>query len=617
MSKKKKQRRLQRKQEKAKALKKASKPTRTLPFLYPILVLLTVVGAFLLRVLPSWGKIFVGNQTYFREVDPYFQMRLVDAMLHNFPNFIRHDMFTLYPSGGDVGFGPVLTFLVAFPSWVIGLGHPSLHLVSTIGALVPPILAAGVCLIIYFLGKELSGSKRVGLIAAVLASVLPGEYFFRSLLGFTDQHILEVFLTSLTLLLVVIGLRKKSLRWAILAGLIFGLYQVAWHGGIFFIFILWIWFVVQYFWDLRKAPNTFLCKFTFVLFLLACIPILWYDRELIKPLFQFKVLVTLVSVGTPLILYVLSRALKSKRAIVLTFLAISLFAATAALSLYGGLIIRIKDQLMSVFWGWGATISEAQPTDLPTAFEYFGIPFLLTFVGFFLLARKKPNMLLFVWTVILLAALIGQRRWCYYYAVPVSIMSAICIERVTELVKPKAQTAVLIILILFTFLPSIHSTWGLANIPNQITPTWYSSLTWLRANSPDPFTTQDAYYKTDLKEEPSYGVLCWWDFGHWITYIAHRAPISNPAYQDTYQGSAFFTSRTPEEAEATIKGWNIKYIILSEDVLTGKWYAVIGKAKKPGLRVEESVAYMLWQNKYPGYNLVHQEGEVRIYEKVE
>jgi len=51
--------------------------------------------------------------------------------------------------------------------------------------------------------------------------------------------------------------------------------------------------------------------------------------------------------------------------------------------------------------------------------------------------------------------------------------------------------------------------------------------------------------------------------------------------------------------------------------LTGKWYAVIGKAKKPGLRVEESVAYMLWQNKYPGYNLVHQEGEVRIYEKVD
>ncbi|GAI14766.1 unnamed protein product, partial [marine sediment metagenome] len=31
--------------------------------------------------------------------------------------------------------------------------------------------------------------------------------------------------------------------------------------------------------------------------------------------------------------------------------------------------------------------------------------------------------------------------------------------------------------------------------------------------------------------ESSYSVMSWWDYGHWITRIAHRIPISNPFQQ--------------------------------------------------------------------------------------
>ncbi len=620
MSKKKKLRRQQRKLEKQNQLAQA-KPKGGVN-IYPILLVLITVGSFLLRVLPSWSQVFIGGEVHFREVDPYYQMRLVDYMVHNFPNFLRFDYYTMYltsdqylvnPQGPGVGFSPVLSFLVAFPSWIIGLGHPSQHLVETVGALVPPILAALNCIVVYFLGKALLG-RRVGLIATLLVAVIPGEYLFRSLLGFTDHHILEVLLTSLVLLFVVMGLKRKKLWWALIAGLAFGTYQVAWHGGMLFIFVFWLWFMGQYFWNLRKSPDAFLCKFSLILFLLACLPMLFFYRNEALVLLKFKILVSIVAIGTPLLLLLLSR-LPRKHIILVSGALVLVAGIIGIVFLRDYVVVQALNQLKSVFYGAGSSISEAQPTGLSTAFDYFGVSFILSFVGFYFLIKKNPNPIIIVWTIVLFVALLGQRRWCYYYVVPLSVLSALCIDTVVNTVKEKARLSILIVILCFTLLPSIHSIWGLANLKNQIDQGWYTSLTWLRDNSPNPFPSEDEYTARVQEYEPSYGVLAWWDFGHWITYISHRVPISNPAYQDTAAGSKFFASTTVEEARKALEGYNIRYIILSSDVLTGKWYAVIKKAGK-NIPVENSVAYMLWQNTYPDYKLAYSTGDVRIYEKV-
>ena len=587
---------------------------------YPILLFLIIVGAFLLRVLPQWNKVFQSDGTiFFREVDPYYQMRLVDAMVHNFPSFLRWDMFTIYPEGAAVGFSSILTFIIAIPSLVLGLGHPSEYLIQMVGLFTPVIIFGLIPIPIYMLGKELFNSRSVGIIGALLVTLLPGEILHRSLLGFTDQHILEVLLTTLVLLFVVMGIKRQKLWYAILAGLTFGIYQMAWHGGLFFIFIFWVWFIVQFLHNTYKGiPNAFLCKFVAILLVIPSLSMLGFWRPVEAPaMLKFRTMASVLAVIIPVILWLIARTFKDWKKVLL--ITSTLFLAPLLVAL---IIPNVKDllitmsinQIKSVFWGFGSSIAEAMPTTPDVAFSNFGIPLILALVGLFILIRKHLNLLVVVWTLILLLAQIGQRRWGYYYAVPVALLTGATIVWVSGMVKEKARIPVFIILIFFTFLPSANPTWGIANMPTNMGPAWYNSLIWLKENSPEPFTTPDAYLQTNLKEKPTYGILAWWDFGHWITYVSHRVPVSNPAYQDVAAGSRFFASRTVEEARAEIEGLDIRYIILSQDVLTGKWYAVIKKANK-STPVQESVAAMLWLNNYPDYKLVHEEGSVKIYEK--
>ena len=49
----------------------------------------------------------------------------------------------------------------------------------------------------------------------------------------------------------------------------------------------------------------------------------------------------------------------------------------------------------------------------------------------------------------------------------------------------------------------------------------------------------------------SYGIMAVWDAGHWITFFAHRLPITNP-FQDNLGGvqgtAAFFLAANESKA---------------------------------------------------------------------
>ena len=64
------------------------------------------------------------------------------------------------------------------------------------GAYLPAILGALVPIPVYFIGKELFGS-RAGLISAALIAILPGQYLVRTLLGSTDHHAMEILFSTL------------------------------------------------------------------------------------------------------------------------------------------------------------------------------------------------------------------------------------------------------------------------------------------------------------------------------------------------------------------------------------------------------------------------------------
>jgi dolichyl-diphosphooligosaccharide--protein glycosyltransferase len=51
----------------------------------------------------------------------------------------------------------------------------------------------------------------------------------------------------------------------------------------------------------------------------------------------------------------------------------------------------------------------------------------------------------------------------------------------------------------------------------------------------------------------AYGVLSWWDYGHWITNRAERIPNANPFQQGATSAAEFLLAQNEEEALSTLE----------------------------------------------------------------
>jgi len=104
-------------------------------------------------------------------------------------------------------------------------------------------------------------------------SVMPGEFLGRSVLGFTDNHVAEVFYTTVAALFLVMaiktsqerqftfrsfasGLPVKPFVYSLLAGLFLGLYLLTWIGALLFVFIVALFFVAQFLLDHWRGRST-------------------------------------------------------------------------------------------------------------------------------------------------------------------------------------------------------------------------------------------------------------------------------------------------------------------------------------------------------------------------
>jgi len=240
-----------------------------------ILLALAFGTALYFRIVLPYDRVFVGDLIKFTGFDPYYHMRLVDSLVLNFPHRIPFDPYAQFPYGCPVTWAPFFDWFLAGTILVFSLGSPTQHTVDVIGVYFPAVLGALTVIPVYFIGKVLF-NRWVGVIAAGLVGIFPGEFLNRSILGFTDHHVAEVFFTTVTLLFLILALKSarqkglifnhlkrrdwatitRPLVYSLLAGVFLGIFILTWAGAPLFIFIILVYFVVQFTIDHWRGTST-------------------------------------------------------------------------------------------------------------------------------------------------------------------------------------------------------------------------------------------------------------------------------------------------------------------------------------------------------------------------
>ena len=112
-----------------------------------------------------------------------------------------------------------------------------------------------------------------------------------------------------------------------------------------------------------------------------------------------------------------------------------------------------------------------------------------------------------------------------------------------------------------------------------MTPDWHESLEWMGENTPKTGIDYYKLYNRGTYENPeeAYGVMTWWDYGHWITFVAERPPNSNP-FQEGVAGpdgsAAYFMHQNEEDSNVILDNLDTRYVITDVEMDTSKFWAM-------------------------------------------
>jgi len=606
-----------------------------------------------IRIALPYDQIFVNDWVWFRETDAYYYMRNIENLVNNFPHFNSFDPYMLYPGGGGGLARPFFPWLVAGIIRLVSHGAPTLHTMEAVAAYMPAILGTLTLIPVYFIGKELF-NRWVGVISAALVAILPGEFLHRSLLGFTDHHVAEVLFSTVTILFLIMAIKRarereisfghllnrdwstitKPLVYTLLAGVFLGIYLLSWRGGLLFVFIIFLYLAIQFIVDhLRHKSSDYLCIVGTPLFLIAflmLLPIL--GKGSMDAMYRVALPIAIV---VPIVLSIISR-LMAGRALKPFYYPLALLGLAgiglAAFHAINPSLLQSMLEKFSIFTPGGAmlTVMEVHPLTLGIAWVNFTTSFFISFISFAMLIyvaikeKSADKTLFLVWSTMMLIAVLGQRRFGYYYAINAALLTGYfswkmldlaglnkLLAKPKELVgaikkfkkkekkarekaKPKtfmqprgAWVRVIVVgiaIFFLVFFPNIGMVKVLASAPNYIMDEgWYTSTLWLKDsdNSPEPFDDPDFYYELyspkDEFEYPetAYGVMSWWDYGYFIMQISHRIPNANPGGGYRELVGRFFTARHESSANKIADRLDSKYVMIDYAMPITKFYAMV------------------------------------------
>lgn len=587
-----------------------------------LLILLVIISALFglwLRFLPM-EYLVDGQVQKLIFMDTWYSMRQIEQITANYPGYAWFDPMTAFPVGKDVDWGPLFPFLCASVCVLFGVVSRPENII--LASYIPPILFLLLIPIVWYLGK-LTGDEKTGWIAAILLPVISGELLYRSFFGYLDHHITETLFSTLFLTLVISLLlsiekirdnrySKNSILIAASAGIAYFLGIMNMPTMILFAVICSIIFLIHGL-VIRDKERLF-CLFLHSCLFFVVFAILYVLLGLSNEGFsvsRYTIAHLFVALAIPLETgaFTVFAHICEKKPVYFYYGAI-IGSIITGYSLMAALAPALADQVTGsikqfFFFSYAESyINEMQMWEPVRAWYSYNIALFLAFIGLIIciirLARsyQPALMAIGVWGIVILFATIMHLRYEYYASVVIVLFSAITLSslytKIAESERPVIKTkenkllkekvfpfrATLIVGMLI-LLVGAFSAQTTALVDKQIVTItisndWSDALVWLSDNSPDSGVDYLKIYEGTSFSYPkdSYGILSWWDYGHWITFLAKRIPITSPFQDNVPPVAKFLSAQTEEEADYRAEETGTKYVITDYATVTSKFAAL-------------------------------------------
>ncbi|MDH5021356.1 oligosaccharyl transferase, archaeosortase A system-associated [Halobacterium rubrum] len=244
---------------------------------------------------------------------------------------------------------------------------------------------------------------------------------------------------------------------------------------------------------------------------------------------------------------------------------------------------------------------------------------------------EAEKLLVVVWGAFITSAAFTQVRFNYYLVVPVVVLNAYVLKGVLaaiDLDKPASAvedvswyqvgtvTMVVLLILVPVAAPAVAEatnndsqrgsatpitltnsqgqqvplqsaiTIGKNNGPGDVTA-WGDAMAWYDDHTPDQGTYDGAdnademryygtYAQTDDFDYPdgAFGVVSWWDYGHWMTVMGDAVPHANPFQQGATTAANFLLANNESQAQSVLEG-------IEEDDAKNRYVAVDWKMVMP------------------------------------
>jgi oligosaccharyl transferase (archaeosortase A-associated) len=407
-----------------------------------------------LRLLPM---LTMGNTdvlTLVASDDPLYNLRQVEQILANFPNYGWFDAMTQYPNGTSIYWGPLFPTVIAICCLITGAATRT-EIIS-VGLVIPPLMAAATVAIMYFVGKT-CGDGKTGILASGFTAIVTGQFFYRSLYGYMDHHIAEVLFSTLFCLFYMYailsekgtkielknpGSYKSLILISCLAGISYLLGLFTMPTMILFAMIAAIFTVVQFTIDVyRGRTSEYLLLINVTISVIAIIGLLAFglknsgiDLSTYSIGHIFAYLGMIFGTG---FLYLLQYYLKEKEkyfypaALAGCGLVFAVFLFFTIPQLYTLLIYDLFS-----FFGQAPvtnTVQEARGWAPDLAWMTFNYGLLLMAGGILVMIYKNirnehpEQVFVLVWSIVMFFSTWQHVRYEYYLAINVALLAAVCV----------------------------------------------------------------------------------------------------------------------------------------------------------------------------------------------